>query len=1726
MSVPIQFAEVANLCAPPVGASADHIKFGTCTLQSDKYVTICENKESICIVDIAAGYQTSRQSITAEAAIMNPLSKVLALRSGQQMQIYNMDLRTKMKEHNMPEQVSFWVWVTPAIIGIVTPSAVYHWSIEGSSPPAKVFDKNPALVDGVQVINYSISTDAKWCLLSGISGGGQAINGTMQLYSVDRASSQILQGHAGAFCELKVDMPGRDGAQAKVFCYEDTSSGSPQLKVLEVGRDKNAPGGVFKPPPSDIPVAPDAAGDFPLFMTAVSSTGMLYMTTKAGYVYVYDLFTNVAVYRARMTQDNICAVTLNTTSNGILVITRRGQMLHVALNDAAVVPYVINTLGKSDLALTLASRLNLPGADDIYKTQFDAKMASGDVEGAARIAAASPRGFLRNAETIMKFKQLQGTPPPLFKYFLTLLEKGDLNAQETLELADPVIKNGKIQVLEKYMAENKLTLTEELGDLLMPINVDMALSIYLKANASDKVINCFMQKGEFDKIVTYAQQANYRVDYSFMLQQLVRTNPTGAVAFAKKLCTNESGQQLIDANTVTDVFLGMNLLREATEFLLDALKSNRKEEGFLQTRLLEINLRGGMPQVADAILGNEMFTHYDRVAVAKLCEQCGLMQRALENYTDIADIKRVMQNGVGLTPEFLLTYFGSVSKEGSLEILREMLARNIRANLANVVQIAIKYSDPLGPESLISLFEDFKSFEGLFHYLNAIVNFSQVPSVHLKYIQAAAQMQQWKEVERVCRDSTVYDPLEVKKFLMETKLADPRPLIHVCDRFDFVDEMTAYLYNNNQTKYIEVYVQKVSPQKTPQVVGKLLDLECKEDMIKDLLNSVGQMCPIPELVEQVEHRNRLRLLHSWLEARVAQGNTEAATHNAIGKIYITLNKDPMQFLSNNQYYEPKVLGIFCEKLDPTLAFAAYKMAKGECDDDLIRVCQENGLFKDLAYYLVGRQDIELWTRVLNPEGYTEGDPEPPSRRYLLDQVVQTALPDTDNPDEVSSTVKAFIDCDLPGELIELLERIVLQGQKFHENPNLQNLLILTAMRADKDKVMEFVNRLDKYNGPEIAKVAASEENKLYEEALAIYVKFGSKTDAGEEQNNLHVAAIEVIVDLIQDLDRAKEFSERVNVAPVWSKLGKAFLDAQNVSESVAAYIKAGDADDYHLVINAAEAADDHENLVTYLKMCRKTIKEQLLDTQLIYSLAKINKLAELEEVISVANVAKIDTTGERCFDEGMYQAAKILFSNINNNAKLALCYVKLEQFREAVDAAGKANSITTWKEVCLSCLKAEEYRLASQCGLHIIVHPDHLEELISHYERAGKSTELVALMEQGLGQDNAHAGVFTELGVLYTKYMPEKLMEHIKIFHTRMNINKILRACEKALMWPETVYLYKEDNQHDSAVKIMVDHATAFQHDLFLDCVQKVRNPEVQYKAISHYLGTQPMQLGRLLQVLTPNLDHARAVHLLRKSDGLNLAVEYMKSVQKENLSVVNEALNEIFVAEEDHEALKTSIDEFDNFDQIFLAQKCEKHELLEFRRVAAYIYKNNKRYPQSLALSKADKMFKDAIDTVADSNLTELAEDLLRFFVDEDDKACFTATLYSCYDLISPDLAIELAWRKGYTDFAMPYLIQYLKHLHDKVGTIDKRTAPPEEDKSAEEATSAAANPLIMGGLIMGNETLMIQNGSPGYGPYGQQPGGIPDPYAQQQPQYGYGMPQGGMPGGYPPQPGYGNPF
>jgi clathrin heavy chain len=170
------------------------------------------------------------------------------------LQIFNLELRVKMKSHSMPTPVGYWRWISPNAIALVTATSVFHWSIEGDAAPVKIFDRNAGLTDNTQIINYQVSGDGKWCLLCGISAGDSpgVINGTMQLYSTEKAVSQMLQGHTGVFHVLNV--PGRE-EPAQVLCFEDKKPEQPaKLFVMEVGRDKTAPGGVFRVTPQNIPV--------------------------------------------------------------------------------------------------------------------------------------------------------------------------------------------------------------------------------------------------------------------------------------------------------------------------------------------------------------------------------------------------------------------------------------------------------------------------------------------------------------------------------------------------------------------------------------------------------------------------------------------------------------------------------------------------------------------------------------------------------------------------------------------------------------------------------------------------------------------------------------------------------------------------------------------------------------------------------------------------------------------------------------------------------------------------------------------------------------------------------------------------------------------------------------------------------------------------------------------------------------------------------------------------------------------------------------------------------------------------------------------------------------------------------------------------------------------------------------------------------------------------------
>lgn len=55
----------------------------------------------------------------------------------------------------------------------------------------------------------------------------------------------------------------------------------------------------------------------------------------------------------------------------------------------------------------------------------------------------------------------------------------------------------------------QLECSEELGDLVKAVDPTLALSVYLRANVPNKVIQCFAETGQFPKIVLYAKKVGF-----------------------------------------------------------------------------------------------------------------------------------------------------------------------------------------------------------------------------------------------------------------------------------------------------------------------------------------------------------------------------------------------------------------------------------------------------------------------------------------------------------------------------------------------------------------------------------------------------------------------------------------------------------------------------------------------------------------------------------------------------------------------------------------------------------------------------------------------------------------------------------------------------------------------------------------------------------------------------------------------------------------------------------------------------------------------------------------------------------------------------------------------------------------------------------------------------------------------------------------------------------------
>lgn len=98
------------------------------------------------------------------------------------------------------------------------------------------------------------------------------------------------------------------------------------------------------------------------------------------------------------------------------------------------------------------------------------------------------QGILRTPDTIRRFQSVPAQPgqtSPLLQYFGILLDQGQLNKFESLELCRPVLQQGRKQLLEKWLKEDKVCGGGRRGDGLSPRT---------PTRASSSVRNCLCER--------------------------------------------------------------------------------------------------------------------------------------------------------------------------------------------------------------------------------------------------------------------------------------------------------------------------------------------------------------------------------------------------------------------------------------------------------------------------------------------------------------------------------------------------------------------------------------------------------------------------------------------------------------------------------------------------------------------------------------------------------------------------------------------------------------------------------------------------------------------------------------------------------------------------------------------------------------------------------------------------------------------------------------------------------------------------------------------------------------------------------------------------------------------------------------------------------------------------------------------------------------------------------
>ncbi|XP_056423738.1 clathrin heavy chain linker domain-containing protein 1 isoform X1 [Hyla sarda] len=250
-----------------------------------------------------------------------------------------------------------------------------------------------------------------------------------------------------------------------------------------------------------------------------------------------------------------------------------------------------------------------------YVERFNELFVNGQYKAAAVCAAHSPRGILRNMETMERFRAVvvgKDDVSPLMMFFEALMESSSLakhpvNAALTLEAIQCALSFEKMELVVHWVTQQRITFSETLGDVILDYGdrepyhkvtcLALAQLIYRKCSSLRKAALSMCLQGQIQGALDYTYQSKRFLleDYLFLLKKC----PTA---------------ELI--NGLTKEWNGKPAVLSVGQAVLSLLCTDHKEYGF---QLLESIYQCGEAALEQVILNDVVCTPEGWVEIAEEC---------------------------------------------------------------------------------------------------------------------------------------------------------------------------------------------------------------------------------------------------------------------------------------------------------------------------------------------------------------------------------------------------------------------------------------------------------------------------------------------------------------------------------------------------------------------------------------------------------------------------------------------------------------------------------------------------------------------------------------------------------------------------------------------------------------------------------------------------------------------------------------------------------------------------------------------------------------------------------------------------------------------------------------------------------------------------------------------------------------------------------------------------